>query len=545
MAARRPRLAIARASRRSDRPMRDFHFPGRSPVHSTRAMAATSHPAATWVALDTLRAGGNAVDAAIAAAAVLAVVECTETGIGGDCFALYAPSGGPVVALNASGAAPEAACAEWFVERGIRELTLDSPHAVTVPGAIAGWTRLHADHGRLPLSQLFAPAVDLAEGGFVVHSRIAWDWQRNAHRLAGDSATMFLPLGRAPTAGERHRLPQLARTLADIGEHGRDAFYTGPVARGLVKVLRERGGVHTEADFAAQQAQYVDPIATTYRGLEVLQCPPNGKGVAALLMLNILQGFELDRLEPLSPQRLHLQGEATRLALGAAARHVGDPDHADIPVQALLSAEFADRLRARISPARAMPEEEVAVALHSDTIYLTVVDEERNVISFINSLFHTFGSGIACPESGVLLHNRGLGFVVQPEHPNSIGARKRPMHTILPALAMKNGVPLMPFAVMGGQYQPTGQAQVLCNIVDFGMDLQEAIDLPRSFRFDGAYQLENGIPDSVAKALEGLGHRVVRNEAPLGGAQAIHLDWAGGILTGGSDSRKDGCALGY
>jgi gamma-glutamyltranspeptidase/glutathione hydrolase len=262
-----------------------------------------------------------------------------------------------------------------------------------------------------------------------------------------------------------------------------------------------------------------------------------------LILLNILEGFDLSRWDPLSATRLHLLGEATRLALSAVDRHVGDPSQVATPVDEMLSKEFAERMRARIREDRVMPETDVPVPLQSETIYIAVVDDQRNVVSLINSLFHTFGSGIACLETGVLLHNRGLGFSLEPGHPNCIAPRRRPQHTILPALMRKDGRPLMPFAVMGGGYQPTGQAQILTNMIDYGMDVQEAIDLPRSFRFDGRFQLEAGVPDEVASGLQQLGHETVRNEAPLGGAQAIQVDWSSGVLTAGSDPRKDGCAL--
>jgi gamma-glutamyltranspeptidase/glutathione hydrolase len=523
--------------------MRSFHLPGRSPVHGTRAAVATSHPAASYVALEMMRSGGNAVDAAVAGAAVLAVVEPTETGIGGDCFALYAPAKGAVVALNGSGAAPAASHIEWYQDRGIRALAPESPHAVTVPGAIAAWTMLHADYGRLSLGKVLEPAIRYAAEGYAVHSRIAWDWRRNVARVTQNAASIFLPGGRAPLPGEVHRQPRLAETLEAIASQGREGFYAGPVARALVRRLSSLGGLHTEEDFSAQKAEYAAPVTTSYRGHEVMQCPPNGRGVAALILLNILEGYDLSRWHPMSATRLHLQGEATRLALWAADRHVGDPSQVATPVEEMLSKEYAGRLRARIREDRVMPEADVRVPLQPETVYLAVVDDERNVVSFINSLFHTFGSGIACPETGVLLHNRGLGFSLEPGHPNCIAPRRRPQHTILPALLRSNGLPTMPFAVMGGGYQPAGQAQILTNMIDYGMDVQEAIDLPRSFRFDGRFQLEEGVPAEVAAGLQALGHETVRNEAPLGGAQAVQIDWASGVLTGGSDARKDGCAL--
>src|SRR5262249_23783078 len=337
--------------------MRDFQLPGRSPVHATEGMAATPHPLATSTAVRVLRRRGNAIDAAVAAAAVLAVVEPNQTGIGGDCFVLYAPKGqGPLIGLNGSGRAPQAATAEWYLERGMTAIPPYNAHAVTVPGAIDAWARLVADHGTKGLDELLEPAIRYAESGYPVHSRISWEWHQDAERLRRDSnaARIFLPQGRAPKTGEVIRNPQLAATLRKIGREGRNGFYRGAVAEDIVSYLRQLGGLHSLEDLADNKPDYVTPIRTTYRGLDSCQFPPNNQGITALIMLNILSGFELGRLGPLSAERLHLEIEAGRLAYRDRNAFVADMAKAQVPVDTLLSMDYAARLRARIDPDRAM-----------------------------------------------------------------------------------------------------------------------------------------------------------------------------------------------
>lgn len=528
--------------------MRDLHMPGRSAVHAMGGMAATSHPAATQAALDLLRAGGNAVDAAIAAAAALAAVEPHSTGIGGDAFALYAPRGAArPIAVNGSGRAPAAATAAWYAVNGISEIGFRSAHSVTVPGAAAAWDLLARDHGRLGLRAALAPAIALARDGYPVHEVVADMWAREAGKLAADPAAraVFLPQGRPLRAGEVHRQPALAETLAAIAEGGRDAFYTGPVAADMTASLNALGGLHTVDDFAAAAAEYVEPIKTRYCGLDIYECPPNGQGIVALAMLNILAGFDLRALAPLGPERFHLEAEAARLAYRDRDALLGDPAQAAVPVERLLSAEYAEGLRARVRRDRAMKSlPPPGVAEHRDTVYLTVVDGERNAISFINSLFASWGAGLMSARSGVMFHCRGASFTLDPAHPNCIAPGKRPMHTIIPGMAVKDGRAAMPFGVMGGHFQPVGHVHFLTNIVDYGMSVQEALDCPRAFAFGGALQVERGVPASTRVSLAALGHDVVETDLPLGGGQAIAIDWANGVLTGGSDPRKDGCAMG-
>lgn len=512
-------------------------------------MAATSQPLATLAAVDMLQRGGNAVDAAITASAVLCVIEPQSTGIGGDCFALVVPGGeGEVVAINGSGRAPAAATADWYAERGIKTIDRFSPHAVTVPGAVDAWAQLLRDHGTRDFETVLAPAIGYAEEGYVVAPRVAHDWGVEAGTLAHDenARRVFLPEGKPLPVGAVHRQPELGATLRLIAREGRAGFYEGAVAEEMVSYLRARGGLHSLDDFANNAPEYVTPIQTNYGGLDIHQIPPNGQGIAVLIMLNILSGFDLSAMDPLGARRLHLEAEAKRLAFRVRDTMVGDPSQVAVPVEEILSPEYADRLRGSISEKFAMGLSTLdQVPTHPDTVYLNVVDRDRNVVSLINSVFDGFGSGLVTPKGGVLLHSRGTGFVLEEGHPNCIGPGKRPLHTIIPGLAMRGGRAVMPYGVMGAQFQPTGQVHLLTNILDYGMDLQEALDCPRVFHDGEVLGIENGISDQTANELRDRGHKVVRLKEPLGGGQAIWIDWERGTLTGGSEPRKDGCALGY
>ncbi|MBS7543221.1 gamma-glutamyltransferase [Ancylobacter oerskovii] len=528
--------------------MRDFQKPGRSSVVSREAMAATSHPSATLAAIRILEGGGNALDAAIAACAVQCVVEPGSTGIGGDCFALLAGEDGKVHAFNGSGRAPAALTAAHLRGQGLAQIPRQSPHAVTVPGAVDAWTRLHADHGKLPFAELLAPAIHLARHGYAVAERVHYDWNREAGLLAGDAnaARVFLPGGRPPAMGEVHRQPELAATLERIAREGRDGFYRGEVAQDIVDYLAGLGGLHTLDDFAEAAGEYVEPIRARFRAHEIYECPPNGQGVIALMILNILARFPASG-DPLAADRLHVEIEATRLAYAARDRFLADPAQAGVPVGYLLSDELADELAGRIRLDRALADMPAfAAGEHRDTVYICVVDKDRNCASFINSIFHPYGAGLLAPRSGVLLHNRGQSFVLEEGHPNELAPRKRPLHTIIPGMVLKEGRPVMPFGVMGGHYQAMGHAHLLSKVLDFGLGLQEAIDLPRLFPLPGTgtVEAEDTFPPETIAELRRRGFDIVPSGRPIGGAQAICLDRANGTLTGGSDPRKDGCALG-
>jgi gamma-glutamyltranspeptidase/glutathione hydrolase len=533
--------------------VRDFSLPGRSPIYASQAAVATSHPLASQVAMDVLRNGGNAVDAAIAAVALLGILEPQMTGVGGDCFALYLPKGhSQPLALNGSGKAPQAAHADWYAERGITHIDPYSAHAVTMPGAVAAWCRLLADHGTRSLAELLQPAIHHAEHGVPVAPRVAFDWARDAHLLRDPiSAAIFLPGGQAPTAGTLHRQPRMAETLRAMAKEGAAGFYQGWVAQDMIDTLRAHGGLHTLDDLAATQPDYVTPISTSYRGHEVFECPPNGQGLGVLMMLNVLSGFDLSAQGPLTEaDRIHLLAEVSKLAYAHRDALFADTDHAPVPVAQLLSAQWAQRQRDAIrmdachTPTlwpQAWPE----AAAHKDTVYLCVVDRDGNAISLINSIFHPFGSTLTAPKSGVLLQNRGAGFSLQAGHPNVIAPGKRPLHTIIPGMVMKGGQLVGPFGVMGGQYQASGHVALVSNLLDRGMNPQAALDAPRSFSFGGELDLESGHSTAMEPDLIRRGHRIVRAGQPIGGGQLIWLDHARGVMVAGSDPRKDGCALGY
>jgi gamma-glutamyltranspeptidase/glutathione hydrolase len=528
---------------------RDFERPGRSEALGTHCMVATSHPLATWTALEILRDGGNAVDAAVAAAAVLGVVEPTQTGIGGDCFALYMPSGtGTIHAINGSGWAPQAASTEWFLDRGLLAIDPAGPHAVTVPGAVGAWERLVADHGTFGLDRLLAPAIRAAEEGYAVTERLARDWGRQVAKLAATptAASTFLSDGAAPAAGAVHRQPKLARALRAISERGAVAFYKGWIAEDIVSCLRELGGLHTLDDFAAFEPEYVSPIHASYRGYDIWECPPNGQGAIPLLIARMLQQFDVGALDVGGSQRLHLLAELARLGYAVRDAAIGDPRASSVAVDKLLSDDFAAALSQRVSASGRIAELAPPFGpAHRDTVFLAIVDRDQNTIAFINSIFDDFGSGIVAPASGIILHNRGSGFVVETGHPNTIAGRKRPLHTIIPALLTRNGRAVMSFGVTGGHFQPMGQILLLSNLIDHGMSLQQAIDAPRFFARGDTFEVEQSVSRQAVERLRALGHPVVAAENPLGTAQAIRIDWQTGVLHGGADGRRDGVALGW
>ena len=530
--------------------MRNLELPGRSPVHATEGMASTSHPLSTQTAIDVLKSGGNALDAAIAACAVQCVVEPESTGIGGDCFCIYSKGGGEnIVAFNGSGRAPKAAQVEWFEENGITELERQSPHSVTVPSASDAWDKLLNDHGTRHFDELLRPAIRYARDGYPIASRVSYDLKSQIDLIKQDEnlSRVFLRDGKTPKRGTLHHQPELANTLEAIAERGRDAFYYGEIAQDMVDYLQSKGGLHTMEDFAEVEGTYVDPISTEFRGHTVHQCPPNGQGVIALILLNIMSEIEVGD-DPLDPERLHQEIEAGRLAYNDRATYVADPAHSNVPVDWLLSMEHADELRGHIDREKAMTDiPPLSGPEHKDTVYITVVDKDRNACSCINTLYYNFGTGLMAPKSGVVLHNRGMSFRLDPSHPNCIAPGKRPLHTIIPGMVTKDGRTRMSYGVMGGEYQAYGHMQLLTRMFDFGLDIQEAQDYPRIFPSPSEHtvQAESGLPGHVADALKAKGHTLVAPPKPIGGSQAIWIDWEEGVLTGGSDPRKDGCAMGY
>jgi len=533
----------------------------RSVVMANRGMVATSQPLAAQAGLRILQEGGNAVDAAVATAAVLNVVEPMSTGVGGDAFALvYLAKERRVRALNASGRAPAAATPERVATlcRGGR-IPSTGPLSVTVPGTVHGWEALLREHGTMSLAQVLAPAIRYAREGFPVSEVIGRSWAQASDKLRRDegAAATYLIDGKAPRIGQLFRQPDLARTLETIAEGGSEAFYRGEIARRIAAYVQAKGGLLTTEDLAAHTSTWDTPIEVAYRGHRLLECPPNGQGIVALQALGILEGFDLGAMKWGFAEPLHLQIEAIKLAFADALRYVADPCHAPVPADGLLDPAYLARRRARIDPSQAAPGYEPGVpssagqglpGAHADTVYLTVVDEHRNAVSFINSLYEGFGSGLVVPGTGIALQNRGALFTLDPAHPNCIAPGKRPYHTIIPALLFRGEQLVLSFGVMGGFMQPQGQVQVLCNLLDWGMDVQQALDAPR-FRWIEGNQVayEAGLAHMTRLALEKRGHAITTNAAPttMGGGQIIRIDPETGVLQGGSDPRKDGCAVGF
>lgn len=525
--------------------MRDLQKPGRSSVLAMNGMCATSHPLASKVAIDTLQRGGNAMDAAIAGAVTLGMCEPHMTGIGGDCFVLFSPAGSDdVMAMNGSGRAPTQADASNLRAQGHDTVPLYNPDAVTIPGAVDAFCRLSEQHGKFGLDAVLAPAIHYAEEGVPIAARVAHDLQSASEKLQGSARERFSNGGQPFKQGDVFRAPNQAEVLRRIAKKGRDAFYSGEVADDILRTLNAGGGVHTAEDFAATAATPAEPISGTYGNLELLEHPPNGQGAAAILMLNILKHFDIAAMDPWGLQRAHLEAEACKLAYDSRNRFIGDADNTT-RLNHLLSEDTAAQLAAQIAFDKALPAlMPLAEAVHKDTVYITVVDRDRMSVSLIYSLFHSFGSGIASEKFGILLHNRGAGFTLEEGHANELKGGKRPMHTIIPAILREKSHVIMPFGVMGGQYQSHGHARFLSNISDFGLSPQDSIDAPRLFVEEGKLQVERGYAPEVHQGLKDLGHEVIIPENPIGGAQAI-LIHDNGVLEGASDPRKDGCALGY
>jgi gamma-glutamyltranspeptidase/glutathione hydrolase len=525
---------------------RDFHAPGRSQVYATGGMVATSHPLASLTAVEIMRAGGTAADAAVAAMAVACIGEPHMTGIGGDCFCLVARPGQPIWGYNGSGRTGAAMRPELLIGQGLKDVATESPHAVTVPGAIEAWDTILKTHGRFGLDRVLQPAIEAAESGIAVQPRVAFDWSLAVEKLSRHAATAkhLLVDGRAPKAGDIVRFPALARTLRILAKDGARAFYEGEIADDIVATLKSLGGVQAAKDFAAHRGDEVTPISTNYRGLEVVELPPNGQGLAALVLLNILERFDMGALDANGAERLHLLIEAGRLAYGMRNTNIADPAFMTETADALLDRGFAAKLAGMIDRTR-RSQFPKAIKPIGSTVLVCVVDKDRNAVTMINSLFSAFGSGIATEKTGILMHHRGSGFNLTPGHPNCIGPSKRPLHTIIPALALRDGRVDMAFGVMGGAYQAMGHAHFISNVVDHGMDLQTAIDRPRVFFEGERVEVENGVSDDVMRAMRAMGHDVARRKLPHGGGQAIRIDWDRGVLIGASDPRKDGLALGY
>ena len=539
-------------------------FATRSEVMAPGAMAATSHPLATQIALDVMRAGGSAVDAAIAANAALGLMEPTGNGIGGDLFAIvWDPKTNRLHGYNGSGRSPRTLTLDWFRDNGYTDVPSHGPLPVTVPGTVDAWFALHGRFGTLPMRQVLAPTIAYARNGHPVHETIAHYWARSVPRLSQfpGFTEQFTIDGRAPRKGEMWRNPFLADTLEAIARGGRDAFYKGAIAKTIGDYFAANDGFLSAADLAAHEGEWVDPVSTNYRGVDVWELPPNGQGIAALQILNLLEPYDLKGFGFGSPEHVHLFVEAKKLAFEDRARWYADPAFAPAPVDRLISKAYARERGAAISMERAARSVEAGnpALQDGDTIYLTTADASGMMVSLIQSNYRGMGSGMTPPGLGFILQDRGEQFVLRDDHANAYAPGKRPFHTIIPAFITRDGKPWISFGLMGGAMQPQGHAQIVINLIDFGMNLQEAGDAPR-IHHDGStdpagqalvmsdggvVELESGFPYATVRELMRRGHHVQFADGPFGGYQAIARDHDQGVWIGASESRKDGHAAGY
>ena len=550
-----------------DRPVGD---PGqsRSVVIATNGVVATSHPLAAQVGLDILKAGGNAADAAIATSAMMGLVEPMSCGIGGDLFVIYWDAKTETLhGLNASGRSPYAINRDVFKEKELDEIPVHGVLPWSVPGCVDGWEELRHKFGTMEFDKLLQPSVDYAEAGFPVTQIIAGYWKGAEDRFTKwptaertYSAKTFLKDGRAPREGEIFRNPYLANSYRAIAKDGRDAFYKGAIAKQIVEFSDDEGGYFSMKDFTDHTSEWIDPVSTSYRGYDVWELPPNGQGIAALEMLNVIEGFDVKKMGHNSADQIHVFLEAKKLAFADRAKFYADPDFKKLPIAELISKEYGDRQRARINMQQAATNVDPGDPILSkgDTIYLTVVDKDRNCCSFIQSNYHGFGSQIVPGDVGFVMQNRGQLFNLDPDHLNTLEPHKRPFHTIIPAFVTKDGKPYFCFGVMGGDMQPQGHVQVLMNLIDFGMNVQAAGDASRvnhvgsqtptgtpMWSNGGEVGLESGVSTDVRKELEKRGHIIRENAGSVGGYQGILIDWKNGTLLGATEVRKDGAAVGY
>ena len=540
-----------------------FYGPTRSMVVAQHGMVATSHPLASQAGLEVLKGGGNAVDAAIAANAVIGLMEPMSCGIGGDLFVIYWDAKSKkLYGLNASGRSPYALNRQMFRDKGLQQIPESGPLSWSVPGCVDGWDCLQKKFGTKPLAELLQPAIKYASDGYPISPIIGASWEGSARSLSKwpDSARTYLPGGRAPGVGEIFRNQDLARSYRLIAAEGRDAFYRGDIARRIVAFSEQNGGYFSMRDFEEHKSDWVDSVSTNYRGYDVWELPPNGQGIAALEMLNILEAYDLKQMGSGNPEYLHLLIEAKKLAFADRAKFYTDMDFVKVPVQELISKKYAEQQRKRINRDRAavdVPAGDPRIS-HGDTIYMTVVDKDRNCCSLIQSLYFGFGSQVVPGEVGFALQNRGCLFALDEQHLNRLEPHRRPFHTIIPAFVTKDGKPWMSYGVMGGDMQPQGHVQVLINMIDFGMNVQEAGDAARVQHFGsqtptglpmdrggGTVGLELGFSQAAIEELVRRGHRVRHSAGSFGGYQGIRIDQEHGVLLGGSDPRKDGCAVGY
>ena len=524
----------------------------RSTVMARNGMVATSQPLASMAGLRMMMEGGNAVDAAVAAAAVLNVVEPASTGVGGDVFALvWMAKDKRVVVLNASGRSGAASSADELTSQGLEAISSESAYSVTVPGAVSGWDEIANRFGKMPLSKVLEPAIEYASGGFPVSEIISGQWANNVYRLEKfPSGGELLKNGRAPMAGEVMKMPELAETMRTIAEGGAEAFYRGKLGERIAAYVQERGGWLTAEDMSSHLPTWEEPISTDYRGVTVWQCPPNSQGVNTLMVLNLVEGYDVEGMGFQTADTYHHLIESVRLALTDALYHVTDPAKMKVATEDLISKAYADERRKLIRPDRVMDSMPVGWPQpKGDTVYLTCVDGDGNACSFINSVYMGFGSGLVVPGTGIALHSRGGSFSLDPGHPNFLEPNKRPYHTLIPGMATKQGELWLSYGVMGTVQQAQGQMQVLVNMIDFGLSPQAALDAPRfSVRPGEGIGIEDTVHEAVIDDLRARGHELmVREPHPLffGGGQIIERDAETGVLKAGSEPRNDGFAVGW
>ncbi len=528
--------------------MRKIYLPGRSNALSNNAMVATSQSLSSQEAINILKLGGNAVDAAIAASAVLSVIEPGSTGVGGDCFAIIKMNNKKAVSINGSGKTPKKINLNYFKENKIDSIGLLNAHSVTIPGAVDAWYQMHKKFGKLEFEKLFITAEYYAREGFPVHEIEAFHWKKNEDKLRKNKITKkeFLKDNKAPTFGTKFINTKLADTLSLIGKKGSKGFYEGKIAKDMVSSLNKLGGLHTEEDFYNQNTIFSDTLISDYKNLNIHQCPPNGPGMVVHLMMKLLEKFNWSKINCFDSIRFHIQAEVTKVCFEIKETILGDPNFTNIDINNLISKESINNLFNKIDLNKVYEAKDANVTSHPETIYLTIVDQDLNAVSFINSICHAFGSGICSENSGILFQNRGVNFRLEEGHPNCIDSNKRPLHTIIPGLLTnQNDETIISYGVMGGQYQPIGQAHVLQNIYEFGMNIQEAIDAQRAFTLNGKLKVENSFSKKTLEELSRLGHDIEIIQEGIGGGQGIMIDRKEGILIGGSDPRKDGLAIGY
>ncbi len=528
--------------------MRDFQKPERSEIFSSNGMIATSHPLAAKIGLDSMSKGGNAIDAAISSALMLVLCEPQSTGLFGDAFAIIkSKKSKNIIGLNGSGRAPMNLSSDTLLSSNLGEIALNSPHSVTVPGAVSLFEEIADKFGNLGLKELCIEPIKYAEEGVVVSPRVSFDWHTHSKKLIGSSERFYLNSGKPYTAGSLFKAPMQAEVFRQIAALGSKGFYQSDITVDLVKSLKELGGVHTLADFENVKVQYVDPIHANLKdGSTLIELPPNGQGITAIMMKKLMEFCNVEQFTADSFERVHLEAEIAKVAYSARNNFIGDPDFSEIKQDIFLDEAYLQQLSRKITLGKLLSDdlEDSFFTRNKDTVLICAADSEGNAISLIFSTFHAFGSGLCSRKYGLLFHNRGAGFSLKKNHPNELLGGKRPLHTIIPAILKEKNGSIMPFGVMGGQYQANGHARILSNIKDYGMGFQEALNFPRSFYYDGLLNLERGYPKEIKEKLCEIGYKIEEAIIPIGGGQLVRVD-SSGVLVGASDPRKDGCALGY